>query len=151
MWLDASDVGSVSVDNQRVTEWRDKSGNEHHMKPLAGSVIYKGGQSGKFIQFGGGSLTYEGGQNVLKDDQKEHSLFIVLESETDSGSWTNPIAFQRNASTDGYRLERTDKQAWKIFGSQMPSTDIKTLPIKDPHIIEVMSDKKGFLRFPLSY
>ena len=26
----------------------------------------------------------------------------------------------------------------------MPSTKIESLPIKDPHIIEVMSDKQGF-------
>ena len=121
----------LSVDNQRVTEWRDKSGNNHHMLPLAGSVIFRGDLSGNFMEFGGGSLTYEGGQNILKDGQKDHSLFIVLESSSDSGSWTNPIAFQRNASTNGYRLERTDNESWMLL-------DLKCHPPKlNPFLLKI--------------
>ena len=58
--MDASDKDSVSVDNQRVTQWRDKSGNNHSYVLTIRNCHPQGRLSGNFMQFGGGSLVHQG-------------------------------------------------------------------------------------------
>lgn len=89
LWLDASDLGSISSSGSNVTQWNDKSGAANH---FAQGTIGSQPQTGTSSVNGLNTLTFSGSQHllgpsaVLSGGDDEYTYFAVWNPTTTSGA-----------------------------------------------------------------
>ncbi|MGB2327172.1 MAG: hypothetical protein ACPH3L_05250, partial [Flavobacteriaceae bacterium] len=89
LWLDASDPSSITKDsNGLVSQWNDKSGNEHHatqstesLKPISGTATINGNNALKF------DGTDDRLENSSLTTGQPFSIFAVIKDDISSGSF----------------------------------------------------------------
>ena len=100
LWLDASDLSTITHDAGAVSQWDDKSSNGYHVaqgtaseQPVTGTRT-QGGRN--VIDFAGDDRLLRGGVPILKNVQ-HHSVFMVFGRDAASGR--NDLLYITTATT----------------------------------------------------
>lgn len=89
-WYDGSDLSSLTIVNDQVTVWGDKSGNAHHLGPVSGEVLpavsanLQNGRTGVFFDYTEKAML-ETGYTAAGDGSL--SGFVVAKRVDDSSAY----------------------------------------------------------------
>jgi hypothetical protein len=88
LWLDATDSSTITASSNSVSQWRDKSGSNHHFEQsTAGNQPTTGSASIN----GKNAMSFDGSDRMTNDNISftgTHSIYVVASSSSSGGSYT---------------------------------------------------------------
>ncbi len=149
LWLDANDATTLIMSGNEVTQWSDKSGNNHHAVALDSAkrpqlnydVI--GGRPA--LAFNRDQLTVAGGLPIGAGD--ERTIFMVFDYDTLTqnselfGTSTAAMIDVGTHNPDGFPPPRDERLRLRQGGDNF-YTEAGTLPLGS-HILTVVADANG--------
>ena len=130
LWLDSSDISTLFQDNGCSTAvtansdpigcWKDKTatGNNYTVASAGNKPLYETGElnSKATISFNG-SAHYLSGNSVLEGGETAVSFLMVVQRESNTGLWPNPLLSNADLNwTGGFGFaDCTDTDTWCFF------------------------------------
>ncbi len=143
VWHDGADLASISVVNDQITVWRDKSGNGYNLGPVAGEVLPSIGDS------------LQNGRTGVFFDYSEKAMLESAYSASASGSLSAFVVAKRIDSSTAYgggsvyksilSIGRPDGSSVEIGKFNIAEDRDSGKPLTNAHKVSAVNHSSGLL------